>query len=84
MRTKKQMKALEQAQRYKSKNYLTEHFGKQYLAYCDDGYVEPHRFLGYVNDVENVIPIRRVIRPAMDFDQYLDVVVRQAKRIANG
>ena len=79
MRTKKQLKALEIARKYKDKNYLTEQFGKQYLAYCDEGYVKPHKFLGYVTEKNTAIPIKSVVSPTMSFDRYLDVVIRQAK-----
>jgi ferritin len=79
MRTEKQTKALEIARKYKDKNYLTEQFGKQYLAFCDEGYVKPNKFLGYVTEKNTVIPIKSVVAPTMSFDKYLDVIIRQAK-----
>lgn len=79
MRTEKQNKALEIARKYKEKNYLTEQFGKQYLAFCDEGYVKPHKFLGYVTETNTVTPIKSAVAPIMSFDKYLDVVIRQAK-----
>lgn len=84
MLTEKQNKAVNAAKKFKARNYLTEQFGKHYLQFCDEGYVQPHRFLGYVTETNSPIPIRRVISPMMSFDQYLDVVIRQAKGNNNG
>ena len=84
MLTSKQNKAISKAKRFATRNYLTEQFGKQYLSFCDGGYVPPNQFLHYVTDTNPVTTIRQVITPTMSFDQYLDVVVRQAKRKTNG
>ena len=84
MLTERQKEAVSKAKRFANRNYLTEQFGKQYLSFCDGGYVPPHIFLHYVTETNPVIPINQVIKPTMSFDQYLDVVVRQAKRNTNG
>lgn len=84
MKTDKQQKALQHARRYRNKNYLTTHFGKQYLTYCDDAYVRPSDFLQYVQGSDNVVSIKKNITPAMEFDRYFDLVIGQAMRNNNG
>ena len=75
-----QQKIIEKARKFRKKNFLTEAFGKRYLEFCDAGYVQPDKFIELVDGTRNnVFPMRRVVSPEMDIEQYFEIVICQAK-----
>jgi len=76
--TSKQKICLEKAEYYHTRNYLTESFGKLYLAFCDDGYVSTDKFLALVKKEDNLLRFPTKVSPSIDFDKYTNIVRNQA------
>lgn len=78
MLTDKQKRCVEKASYYSTRNYLTESFGKLYLAFCDDGYVTSDKFLSLVKKESKILQFPTKVSPSIDFDKYTEIVRNQA------
>lgn len=73
-------RTIEQARKLKTRDFRNEKYLNSYLQHCDAGYVTPRQFEVLVEGKgTNVFPMRRILEPEMEMQDYFDIVICQVK-----
>jgi len=79
--TKRQKDCIEKASQYRKNTFKSQPFAKQYIRFCDDGYVTPSQFKGFFVNKNNVFEMKTHTRDTtIDFNEYVEKAVAFATK----
>lgn len=79
--TKRQKDCIEKANQYRKNTFKSQPFAKQYIRFCDDGYVTPSQFKGFFLNKSNVIEMKTHTRDTtIDYNDYVEKAVAFATK----
>lgn len=79
--TKRQKDCIEKASQYRKNTFKSRPFAKQYIRFCDDGYVTPSQFKDFFHSKNNVLEMKDFNRDTtVDFNAYVEKAVAFATK----